>query len=584
MRAAQAGCDPEHRHRFAVEVTTWDSDAIKQITQADLQSRGNLFDVNQGQIPHAALDAAVVGAVKPTSFRSFFLVDLLLFSQTPNSAAKADADVGRHGLPLLSVASDPYTADESHLAGRCSRFRNQNATLHTMQAISPIGMRGCSDFVTEDCRPRDLVRLRVWCPSLTKEEFAMSSQRGDSQRSLWCARSSQLSRPTRHLGLRLSFIFLLLFVAAESLAQSMSGTVNGETSTPIPGVGHDYIHLLSETIDPSSGSVNLRIDFPTAKSRGLTLPLGISYSTAGLFRMASYFGGTGNVALLPGCPVTSAAPYPNFAHPSCGWTYSYPQSQVFYTSNTVYGVDGLLEGTKDTYTNFTFSDPSGVSHNLHTGYQCMHYTSGSTSCGEHNNVGDPQVTATLSTGGNILDSYTIKDHDGTTYTFLGEYPIIWPSEIEDRNGNTIYPTYTSNGSTQTLAFPDTAGRTGYSISWSGTGAYDTVQAAGLTYKVYWRTMAAPSYSVPAYSFFSGDTCHVIGTFSVASNTTNFTMNVVSAIVLPNGLQYTLYYGDNNPDSTLRNPYGLLSEILYPNGAFVKYTYRLSDTYSLGGDF
>lgn len=165
-------------------------------------------------------------------------------------------------------------------------------------------------------------------------------------------------RTTRHLsGFRLFFIFLLLFVVVESrstLAQSMSGTVNGETSTPIPGAGHDYIHLLSETVDPSSGSVNLHINFPTAKSRGLTLPLAISYSTAGVFHMISYLGGNGNVSLVPGCPVTFADPSPRFTSPSCGCTYSYPQSKDYYTSNTIYGADGLLEGTKDTYTKFTF--------------------------------------------------------------------------------------------------------------------------------------------------------------------------------------------------------------------------------------
>jgi RHS repeat-associated protein len=392
------------------------------------------------------------------------------------------------------------------------------------------------------------------------------------------------SRSDSPARLLLSLIFLL----GTLRAQTMSGTVNGETNTPIPGVGHDYIHLLSETVDPSSGSVNLHINIPTAESRGLTLPLAISYSSAGVFRMTSYFGGTGNVSLLPSsCPVTFADPSPRFTAPSCGWTYSYPQSRNNYTSNNVYGADGLLEYTKDTYTDFTFSDPSGVPHNLYAGYQCLHYTTDGDPiiCTEHNNVGDTQVMATLTTVGDILDSYTVDDHDGTTYTFSAG-TVLWPSEIEDRNGNTIYPTYTTSGSTSTLAFPDTAGRTGYSISGSGTGAYDTVQAAGLTYKVYWRTMAAPSYSVPAYSFYTltDGVCHVAGAFSVTSTTTNYTMNVVSAIVLPNGLQYTFYYGDNNPNSALLNPYGLLSEIIYPNGAWVKYTYRLSDTYDLAGQF
>jgi len=98
------------------------SDAAKQIPQAGPQSFGNLFDIDQGKIPHAPLNSAVVGAVKPASLRSFFLVDPLFFAHTPDGAAKTDADVGRHSLELSWSASDPYTADESPCPG-LSTFR-----------------------------------------------------------------------------------------------------------------------------------------------------------------------------------------------------------------------------------------------------------------------------------------------------------------------------------------------------------------------------------------------------------------------------------------------------------------------------
>jgi len=90
------------------------SDAAKQVPQADPQPFGDLLDVDKGQVPHAALDSAVVGAVKPTSLRSFFLVDPLLFAQTADCAAKPDTDVERHCSQLSSCESDSYTADESH--------------------------------------------------------------------------------------------------------------------------------------------------------------------------------------------------------------------------------------------------------------------------------------------------------------------------------------------------------------------------------------------------------------------------------------------------------------------------------------
>lgn len=91
------------------------SDVAKQIPQANPQSSGNLLDVDQGQIPHTALDPAVIGPVKPAALCSHFLADSLLFPQAADRTAKADADVGRHRSLLSWLAVHPYTADESHL-------------------------------------------------------------------------------------------------------------------------------------------------------------------------------------------------------------------------------------------------------------------------------------------------------------------------------------------------------------------------------------------------------------------------------------------------------------------------------------
>jgi YD repeat-containing protein len=68
-----------------------------------------------------------------------------------------------------------------------------------------------------------------------------------------------------------------------------------------------------------------------------------------------------------------------------------------------------------------------------------------------------------------------------------------------------------------------------------------------------------------------------------------TRSVLSSLTLPNGQSYTFYYGNNNPtDSTILNSYGLLNEIIYPDGGWVKYTWQLSSGYnelsSIVGDF
>ena len=85
--------------------------------------------------------------------------------------------------------------------------------------------------------------------------------------------SSQTIRPYLLLS-----VFFHLFL---TLGQSQVENVPDVLSTPVPGSGHDYIKLLNETVDPSTGSVSLRIDVPTTGSRGLTLPFRFTYDSGG---------------------------------------------------------------------------------------------------------------------------------------------------------------------------------------------------------------------------------------------------------------------------------------------------------------
>src|SRR5690349_12464253 len=48
--------------------------------------------------------------------------------------------------------------------------------------------------------------------------------------------------------------------------------VNNATQTPVEGVGHDYLHDLSETVNPQNGQVSIRIAGPDAHERGLNSP------------------------------------------------------------------------------------------------------------------------------------------------------------------------------------------------------------------------------------------------------------------------------------------------------------------------
>ena len=51
---------------------------------------------------------------------------------------------------------------------------------------------------------------------------------------------------------------------------------------PIPGAGHDYIHMLTETVNPANGSMNLEIHLPVPRGRGFTLPFAFAYNSNGV--------------------------------------------------------------------------------------------------------------------------------------------------------------------------------------------------------------------------------------------------------------------------------------------------------------
>src|SRR5262249_17851549 len=72
---------------------------------------------------------------------------------------------------------------------------------------------------------------------------------------------------------RTRYLFLLLAVALFSpISQGQVVGLTDQTATPSPGAGHDYIHMLNETVIPASGSVSIRIEVPTPPGRKMSLP------------------------------------------------------------------------------------------------------------------------------------------------------------------------------------------------------------------------------------------------------------------------------------------------------------------------
>src|SRR2546422_232808 len=73
-------------------------------------------------------------------------------------------------------------------------------------------------------------------------------------------------------------LFLLL-LAIDPKVNGQVADITGATSTPSPGVGHDYLHLLDETVDPANGGVSVRMNIPVPPGRGLTLPFSFNYDS-----------------------------------------------------------------------------------------------------------------------------------------------------------------------------------------------------------------------------------------------------------------------------------------------------------------
>src|SRR5215469_2288956 len=146
-------------------------------------------------------------------------------------------------------------------------------------------------------------------------------------------------------------VFCSLLFAPPSAGQIAN--VDDTTSTPAEGVGHDYIHLLSETVNPANGSVSLRIQLPTPEGRGLTLPFSVGYDSGGVNHLVpGYYPHYGTVNWAPNVGTLSQG----------GWSYIYPAAGAIQSEAT--------EGNYPTFftcnlvSSYIFRDASGGTHGL----------------------------------------------------------------------------------------------------------------------------------------------------------------------------------------------------------------------------
>jgi YD repeat-containing protein len=363
-------------------------------------------------------------------------------------------------------------------------------------------------------------------------------------------------------------------------------SVSDLTQTPIPGAGHDYQQLFGETINNSNGSVSLKISFPMAKGRGISLPFAWTYNSAAVNPLKADDGQNPEwdhpTDISPGWNLQDGLPNSTVQV----WTVSTP---TVGTGSTGSGGSGTSNGPVpcNFQSGMTFTDPEDVMHNLYLEAMApassASVTSGCSPSFTPPN-GDGQVVGILS-GYSALkqespssEPFLVIDKNGLVYTNS------WGSSgingLSDRNGNYIdidaYKDTLGNslpvqsGSHKaTVTLPDT------SIQVDTPPTSITVN--NLTYTADWGTVEA-NYPVTVQLSKSEH----MGCTSVSSNVGSYypTRNVLSSLTLPNGQSYRFYYGNYNPtDPNVLNDYGLLNEVVYPDGGWIKYTWQLSSDFN-----
>jgi RHS repeat-associated protein len=360
----------------------------------------------------------------------------------------------------------------------------------------------------------------------------------------------------------LAAICFFLVSASFSYAQILD--TGNATSTPIPGAGHDYLKMVNETVNPANGSVSIRIEAPVPPGRGITLPFTFAYDSNGALHPAA--GANGTVAWLSNTAYLSQG----------GWSYSVPMLSM--TQKYVVYPSPPYQYTCYYFTDYVFQGATGGRDSL------------GLSTWEHNYVAQcqniPNAPQIFTNGADALygaytpnpvncnncnpyPPVTVADTHGTAYYFSGQkfrvgsgYLNSLPDYVEDRNGN--YAAINDQGS-GVFTITDSAGRA--AISSSGFGATgNTVTVSGLSspYTVGWSTTGSLNYSVNPVQVDQDSNC--------AFNNASGNLPVIVSIKLPNNQSYTFTY-----DPT----YGLLKQITYPTGGWVKYTWGLNSKSEFG---
>ncbi len=391
----------------------------------------------------------------------------------------------------------------------------------------------------------------------------MSFSAQDSPRQCVSAFQRSSTPFSRVISVVIVFTVTTLTPAVIGQAPLMS-SANDLTQAPVPSSGHDYQQLLGETVNFSNGSVSLKINFPTPRSRGFSIPFAWTYNSAAVNTLDSVDGyvPTWNLAQ-------------NYTWPKKdGWNLAdgTPSATISLFSQTPpTGPPGKNLTPCNYVSGITFTDISGVTHNLPTAaaapasngsndfYQCSSSPLVIPPAGDGQAIGilSPHTGTSLATynpSGSSVGTFYVMDQNGMLYGFglsavSGRLVSGSAGSISDRNGN------------YAVGNVDTAGRPGPTVIGSPA---TSVTTEGEMYSASWSTKSVSFTFAKSGGGATGIGC---GAFSTSVTATK---NVLSTLTLPNGKQYQFFYTNN---------YGLLSEIIFPDGGWIKYTYQLSSGFN-----
>lgn len=322
-------------------------------------------------------------------------------------------------------------------------------------------------------------------------------------------------------------------------ARAQITDVTNSTSTPIPGAGHDYIKMLSESVNPANGSISLRLQVPTPTGRKLALPFSFAYDSSGV-----QFPGASND--LNTESTFNAWMTDGYRDPLRfgGWGYTVP-----YVTSGDGKVAGLPPNNKAECSyaaGYIFHDSNGGRHTLGLANQTIPTAAACHDLRQWLSASGDLYQATIPSSGGL----SIADADGTVYG--GKSGL----QIEDRNGNQVSITFPTTNANDKSSFTvkDTLGRTLISSSGFDT-PIDTITVSGLAnpYTVTWGT--ASFNFTPNATEIGGTKCSWAGDDN--------SVPAITSITLPNGQEYQFTY-----DPT----FGLLDKITYPGGGYVSYVW------------